>query len=147
MIKNPNLHIVSSENLALPVTLSQKTQPGFFYTKKNCRNTTKDTISFKVSFWYTHRKDFKQRQKTMKFIRKRQRKYYKEKKSIWNKFTPYISIRSQNRNTCSFPIFLIQKEISKKLEPFRKVPYWNLEKHTSVNYNLIDSNKKGLIQH
>ena len=123
-MKNPNLHIVSSKNLALPDTLSQKTQPGFFYTKKNCRNTTKDTISFKVSFWYPHRKDFKQRQKTMKFIRKRQRKYYKEKKNQSQINSRLTSASDLKTGTfVVFPNFLIQKEISKKLEPFRKVPY------------------------
>ena len=40
-MKNPNLHIVSSENLALPDTLSQKTQPGFFYTKKTVETLQK----------------------------------------------------------------------------------------------------------
>ena len=42
---------------------------------------------------------------------------------------------------------VIQKRISKKLQPIRKGPFQIIDKTTDAAYELIDSNEKEIFQH
>ena len=44
------------------------------------------------------------------------------------------------------PNFVIQKGISKKLQPIRKRPFQIIDKPTDVTHKFIDSNKKKVVQ-
>ena len=64
---------------------------------------------------------------------------------INSRFMPAIVLKI---GTFAFiPNFNTQKEISKKLQPFRKEPYQIITKRTEVTYKLTDSTKKEIVQH
>ena len=64
---------------------------------------------------------------------------------ISSRFTPATDFK--NGTFVLIPKFNTQKEISKKLQPFRKGPYQIIAKPTDVTYKLTDSNKKEIVQH
>ena len=62
-----------------------------------------------------------------------------------SRFTPATNLKIGK--FVLIPNFLLQKKISKKLQPIRKEPFQTIDKPTDVTYKLIVSKKKKIVQH
>ena len=61
-----------------------------------------------------------------------------------SRFTPATNLKFGT--FVLIPNFVIQKGISKNLQPIRKGPFQIIDKPTDVTYKLIDSNKNEIAQ-
>ena len=72
-------------------------------------------------------------------------------KIIKHKFKIHTSYKFKNRNICLHPKLCNRKKQKKKylkkIQSIRKRPFQIIHKPTDVTYKLIDSNKKGIVQH
>ena len=97
----------------------------------------------------THTKWILNRDKknTMKFIKKAKKLLQRQNihSQMNSRFTPATNLKIGT--FVLIPNFVIQKGISKKLQPIRKAPFPINEKPTDVTYNFFDSNEKEFIQH
>ena len=63
------------------------------------------------------------------------------------RFTPVTNLNLKIGTFILILNFVIQKGISKKLQPIRKGPFQIIDKPTDVTYKLSDSNKREIVQH
>ena len=82
----------------------------------------------------------------MKFIKKSPKTITKTKCSIPNKFTIHTSYKPENWNVCLIPKFCNSERNIKKARTNPKEPFQIIDKPTDETNQLIDSNKKEIVQ-
>ena len=146
--RKPIIFTANSSKIHKAIVSPIKNQYSTIYTTYPRWRSLSSPASFKISFRYTNRMDFKQKKTTMKFIKKQQKRLLQRQNKnsqINSQFTPATNLKIGKY--VSIPNFTTQNGISKKLQQLRNKPYHLIDKPTDVTYKLLDLDKKEIVQH